>query len=168
MLHRMTTLLSTVVVVLAAVILAAVFPTTARAADSCLADPTCNPPDGSHWYYQINRVTHQKCWVLGAKKATVRNVALQRSPDFRNSNALAERATAVSCIRAPNSQPSQGKRWYYRTDKATGQRCWHLGTPVSKIGNAIPARSPAVVKLVAPKTPTAVLPPATANASARS
>jgi hypothetical protein len=168
MLHRMTTLLSTVVLFLAAVVLTAVFPTTAWAADGCLAEPTGNPQNGSRWYYQTNRVTHQKCWVLGAKKVTVRSIALQRSANLRSSNELAERTTAVSCIKAPNSQPTQGKRWYYRTDKATGQRCWHLGTQVSKIGNAIPARSPAAVKLVAPKTPAAVLPPATADASARS
>lgn len=163
----MTTLLSTVVVFLAAVVLTAVIPTTARAADSCLAKPTGNPPNGSHWYYQMNRGTHQKCWVLGATKATVRNIALQRSPNLRNSNELAERTTAVSCIKAPNGQAPQGKHWYYRTDKATGQRCWHLGTRVSKIGNAVPARSPEPVKLVAPEPPAVVLPQAAADAMAK-
>jgi hypothetical protein len=47
MLHRMTTLLSTVVVVsVAALVPSAVFPTAARAADNCFARPTGSPPDG--------------------------------------------------------------------------------------------------------------------------
>ena len=63
MLHRMTTLLSTVVVVFLAVpVLNAVFPTTARASDSCLAGPTGGASDGSQWHYQTNRVTRQRCW----------------------------------------------------------------------------------------------------------
>jgi hypothetical protein len=76
MLHRMTTLLSTVVIAfLATLVLNAVFSTSARAADSCLARPTGSLPHGSHGYYQTNRITHRKCWVPGAKKTTIRNIA---------------------------------------------------------------------------------------------
>jgi hypothetical protein len=76
MLHRMTTLLSTVVIAfLATPVLNAVSSTSARAAESCPARPTGPLPDGSHRYYQTNRITHQKCRVLGAKKTMVRNIA---------------------------------------------------------------------------------------------
>jgi hypothetical protein len=163
----MATLLSTVVIAfLAAPVLNAVFSTSARAADSCLARPTGSPPNGSHWYYQTNRITHQRCWVLGAKKTIVRNIASQKFSGLAKDSEPTERAPAVSCI-TPNSQPPQGKRWYYRTDKATGQRCWHLGAKVSKISNPIPAPSPSPVKLVAPETLATVLPPAVADANAR-
>jgi hypothetical protein len=164
----MTTLLSTVVIAfLAAPALNAVFSTSARAADSCLARPTGSPPHGSHWYYQTNPVTHERCWVLGAKRTIVQNIALQKLSGLTKASEPTERAPAVSCINAPNSHEPQGKRWYYRTDKATGQRCWHLGTHISKIANSIPARSPAPVKLVAPETPATVLPPGVADAKAR-
>jgi len=134
MLHRTTTLLSAVVVVfLAAPVLNAVSPTTARAADNCLVRPTGSAPNGSHWYYQNNRVTRQKCWVLGARTiagvgtATGRTVALQGLFDPASSNRFAEPAIAVSCIEAPNRRAPRGKRWYRHADDATGQGCWQLG-----------------------------------------
>jgi len=83
MLHRMTTLLSTVVVAfLAAPVLNAAFPTAARAADNCLARPTDNPSEGSRWYYQTNPVTGRKCWIIDTGKATVRHRA--RRSKIRN------------------------------------------------------------------------------------
>jgi hypothetical protein len=115
MLHRMTISLSTVVVAfLAAPVLNAAFPTTARAADNCLDTPPGDPPEGSRWYYQTNPVTGQKCWIIDAGKATVRDV----------------------------------------------------GAQISRIGNAIRARSPPK-KSVAPETAAVVLPRATAEANAR-
>jgi hypothetical protein len=37
---------------------------TADAADECLAGPKGETPEGSHWYYRIDRVTKQHCWYL--------------------------------------------------------------------------------------------------------
>jgi hypothetical protein len=168
MLHRMTTLLSTVVIAfLVASALNVVFATGARAADSCLARPTGSQPHGSHWYYQTNRVTHERCWGLGAKRMIVQNVALQKLPGLTEDSEPTERASAVSCTNTPNSRAPQGKHWYYRTDKATGQRCWHLGAQPSKIGNSVAARSSAPVELVAAETPATILSPAVADAKAR-
>lgn len=92
MLHRMTTLLSTVVVAfLAAPVLNAAFPTAARAAVNCLARPTDNPSEGSRWYYQTNPVTGQKCWIVDTGKATVRHAA-RRS---RIRNAIPARSPSI-------------------------------------------------------------------------
>jgi hypothetical protein len=166
MLHRMTTLLSTVVVAfLAAPVLNAAFPTAARAADNCLARPTDNPSEGSRWYYQTNPVTGRKCWIIDAGKATVRHGGLQGLFNPGSPNERAEPAAAASCITAPNGRAPPGKRWYHSRDDTTGQRCWQLGAQVSRIRNTIPARSPRI-KLVA-ETPPVVLPRATANANAR-
>jgi len=166
MLHRMTTLLSTVVVAfLAAPVLNAAFPTAAQAAENCRARPTDSPPEGSRWYYQANPVTGRKCWILDAGKAPVHNGALQALFNLGSSNERAEPAAAVSCITAPDGPAPRGKWWYHYTDDTTGQRCWQLGAQRSKIGHAIPARSPSI-KLAA-ETPAVVLPRATANATAR-
>ena len=135
MLHRMTTLLSTVVIAfLAAPVLNAVFSTAARADDSCLARPTGRSFDGSRWFYQTNRVTHQKCWVAGGKETAVLDIAPPRLLAFGGSNEVAERpaAAAASCIAAPNGRSPEGKHWVYRVDNATGRRCWRLGDQVAK------------------------------------
>jgi hypothetical protein len=31
------------------------------------------------------------------------------------------------CIAAPTHQPPRGHHWYYQTDQARSQKCWHLG-----------------------------------------
>ena len=139
MLLRTTTLLSAVVVAfLAAPVLNAVFPTTARASDSCLAAPTGGAPDGSQWHYQTNRVTRQKCWILdtrkipGAESAAVRTAASQGLFDLASSSQPVQRVTAVSCFKAPNGRSPRGVHWHYHTDQATGQRCWWQSGQTSK------------------------------------
>ena len=36
----------------------------ARAADDCLSAPNEETPQGSHWYYRIDRITKSQCWYL--------------------------------------------------------------------------------------------------------
>jgi hypothetical protein len=33
---------------------------------------------------------------------------------------------ATDCLTEPTGVPPQGSHWYYRTDRSTGTRCWHL------------------------------------------
>jgi hypothetical protein len=49
---------------LAGAALATVSHGTAGAADDCLSGPKGETPEGSHWYYRIDRVTKQHCWYL--------------------------------------------------------------------------------------------------------
>jgi len=37
----------------------------APAADECIAAPNSPSPEGSHWYYHVDRATGRKCWRLG-------------------------------------------------------------------------------------------------------
>jgi hypothetical protein len=37
-------------------------------------------------------------------------------------------AFAVDCLTAPNSPAPPNSRWYYRTDRIQGRKCWHLQT----------------------------------------
>jgi hypothetical protein len=39
-----------------------------RAADECLTKPNTLAPQGSHWYYRIDRTTHRQCWFLGVER----------------------------------------------------------------------------------------------------
>ena len=41
---------------------------TARAANACLSGPNGTTPDGSHWYYRIDRATKRHCWYLGDER----------------------------------------------------------------------------------------------------
>jgi hypothetical protein len=36
------------------------------AAVECITEPKYDPPEGSHWYYHIDRTTDRKCWSLMA------------------------------------------------------------------------------------------------------
>jgi hypothetical protein len=117
MLHRMTTLLSTVVIAFLAISASnAVLSTSAWAAEGCLARPTGKLPRGIHWHYQTNRITHKKCWVTrigdsssAQSRAAARSVALEKGanilpPAVADANArfedtfvaLRDHATAVA------------------------------------------------------------------------
>src|SRR5258707_14496402 len=37
---------------------------TADAADDCLSGPKGETPEGSHWYYRVDRLTKRHCWYL--------------------------------------------------------------------------------------------------------
>jgi hypothetical protein len=54
-----------------------------RAADDCLAKPNAPSPQGSHWYYRVDRTTHRQCWYLGAESTKVRPQVRQAASPVR-------------------------------------------------------------------------------------
>ena len=42
-------------------------PSGAHAADTCLTAPKGPAPQGSHWYYRVERPSQRKCWRLVEK-----------------------------------------------------------------------------------------------------
>jgi hypothetical protein len=60
---------------LASAALAGMSPNAARAADDCLLAPKAETPDGSHWYYRIERATKRHCWYLRAEGETLSQTA---------------------------------------------------------------------------------------------
>ena len=42
-----------------------------HAADDCVAKPSSAPPQGSHWYFRVDRTVHRQCWYLGPGGAKV-------------------------------------------------------------------------------------------------
>jgi len=49
---------------LAGAAIATISDSTADAADDCLSGPKGETPEGSHWYYRIDRATKRHCWYL--------------------------------------------------------------------------------------------------------
>jgi hypothetical protein len=42
-----------------------------HAADECISRPGPAAPEGSHWYFRVNRSDHRHCWYVGPAGATV-------------------------------------------------------------------------------------------------
>jgi hypothetical protein len=68
---------------------------SAAAADNCLSAPTGQSPEGSHWYYRINRATKNHCWYLGElRESTGRAVTAKSSAPGQRSSADADSSIA--------------------------------------------------------------------------
>ena len=53
-----------------------------RAADTCIVKPSGTAPQGSHWYYRMDRVANRRCWYLGPEgMKKVREAAAPRRPN---------------------------------------------------------------------------------------
>lgn len=73
---------------LAALLVILVMPVHAsQAADDCLAEPNAAAPDGSHWYYHVDRATGRQCWYLGSAGGKVPQHASQDAPSVSPSPA---------------------------------------------------------------------------------
>jgi hypothetical protein len=53
---------------------------TARA-DACLTAPNSPVPDGSHWYYHMDRAKQRKCWYIRASDQPEQHAAAQATSD---------------------------------------------------------------------------------------
>jgi hypothetical protein len=58
------------------------------AGNQCITEPNLQSPQGSHWFYHTDRVTHRKCWYMGRADMKVPEDAPQaRSSPKPKSNA---------------------------------------------------------------------------------
>ena len=69
--------------------------TTARA-DDCLTAPNSPAPQGSHWYYHLDRATQRKCWYVHAPG----------QPAQQATTATTGPATPMHSTAAPSGAPS--------------------------------------------------------------
>jgi hypothetical protein len=106
----------------------------ALAAERCSAAPNRVAPEASHWYYRTNPATGRKCWFLRAQNPNAEQAGA------RTAEQVAPRASAQSaaadCLAAPGSDTAEGRRWYFRIDRATQRKCWFLGPEGRKAENA--------------------------------
>jgi hypothetical protein len=67
----------------------------APASEDCVTAPNRQAPQGSHWYYRLDRTNHRKCWYLGDHGARARNAASTRAErSARSASPPAERPAA--------------------------------------------------------------------------
>jgi len=56
-------------------------PTNTARADACLTAPNSPVPDGSRWYYHMDRANQRKCWYIRASDQPEQHAAAQASSD---------------------------------------------------------------------------------------
>jgi hypothetical protein len=67
-----------------------------QAADECLSAPQGATPQGSHWYYHLERGTGRKCWYLGSQGAKINNAPQARASQPANKQPEAPAAAEQS------------------------------------------------------------------------
>jgi hypothetical protein len=67
-----TTYVMPVIVLLAAVSLTTRPSSSEGTTDECVGKPGATAPQGSHWYYRVNRADGRHCWYLGPEGARAR------------------------------------------------------------------------------------------------
>jgi hypothetical protein len=121
---------------------------TSHAANECMLKPNGTAPQGTHWYYHLERATQRKCWYLGAEgtRAQVRGL-LAAKPQRTTSKPAAETAaqaptelTTVAADRAadipaPNANAAQDATTASLSTRWSG---------FSRSGSAISAEPPTV------------------------
>jgi hypothetical protein len=75
------------------------------ASDECLSKPGASAPQGSHWYYRINRADRRHCWYLGPDGARSRAHEAARSSTPKPIRQRTSRHAGAST--APQGAPSE-------------------------------------------------------------
>src|ERR1700674_2455233 len=81
----------------------------AYAADDCLVAPNSAPPQGSHWYYRLDRPTQRKCWYVGPEGREIHPAPAKMRPTAESLAPLAtesagERPMPPAQIEQPMTQ----------------------------------------------------------------
>jgi hypothetical protein len=82
---------------------------TQPAPDECLSKPGATAPQGSHWYYRINRTDRRHCWYLGREGARARDASTRTSspkPIRQRSATRPAEATAAAAQITPDEAAS--------------------------------------------------------------
>ncbi|MBV8755394.1 MAG: hypothetical protein JO328_21280 [Hyphomicrobiales bacterium] len=165
---------------LALLALAATSASRATRAEDCLAGPNAQSPQGSHWYYRIDRATHRKCWYIGAQHA--HRAAHRRSaeradsaPDASDEDVPARDVPAVTpaqtgIVAAP-PDPAVGVRWAEQPARASADLAPEAAAPAPPAPAASPPPERFAPRTVATTTervraPAPAKPPETAKPEA--
>lgn len=81
---------------------------TVSAADECLAAPNGPAPQGSRWYYRLDRANHRKCWYTRAPDQSSRLFAPQAAPEASAAASSAPMALAPADDDVPSVPSPRG------------------------------------------------------------
>jgi hypothetical protein len=162
---------------LALIALAATNASRATRAEECLTGPNAQSPQGSHWYYRIDRATHRKCWYLGALRAEHRRTArVESTTAARGEDAPAREVPPAAApqtgILAAPPDPGFGSRGVAEPPRATAEAAPASPAPPAQTAAPPPVRlAPRTVATTtervrppAPAKPAEAAPPAAAAA----
>jgi outer membrane biosynthesis protein TonB len=80
----------------------------ANAAETCLAAPKGTAPQGSHWYYRLERGSQRKCWRLVQKDQKNQRAVTQTDPQG-DADEETEPAAATPAVTPPAAKKSAGR-----------------------------------------------------------
>jgi hypothetical protein len=184
MLHRNTSAALSLTAVVIAALAAPIQTTEAEEAvtGECLSRPNKAAPDGSHWWYRIDRSTHRRCWYLGPERTGVRKSSRARretrpadppptetapprsqpitpgaaaaAGEGRRSVAIPERSMAMPATSAADTTPAEPSTITSPQAEPADTTSAELGTPMAP---AFSAGWPSVASSSATNEPTAAV-----------
>jgi hypothetical protein len=128
------------------------------AGNDCLVKPNSTPPQGSHWYYRVDRTANRRCWFLGPEGLKVRQAEApkrllspastpQLNPDSEIRPEVAAADSVPNISSSASSSISQSDRETRSTidvvdEHPTAESAMNLGTAAGVSPNAAAAEPP--------------------------
>lgn len=135
--------------VIASFVASAPFATVSRGAtptaDTCLASPNNQAPQGSHWYYHIEHPSNRHCWYFRGEPTAAANAPASAPANPPSPNAVAATPSSVALPGAVANARAELTSPQTRDDPDTGIATGHAPTPTdnaASVANAQPATTP--------------------------
>jgi len=132
------------------------------AADDCLSAPKEGTPDGSHWYYRVDRATKRHCWYL---RQVGDKLSQSRAPSYRSAKSsppqpeaatqrLVADAHAELPVQTGVDQPNGRDRPFWPTQADAAGAGFRGGPPAGEAtGSVVASRWPEPSGLSSPVSP---------------
>ena len=113
------------------------------AADDCLSKPKGLAPEGSHWYYRIDRASKRHCWYLGDQREKLSRANPQNSAPIADpASPQKETATQRPVTDAYAELPLPQTRVEQETSLSAWQRTPATTVNAASVENGQPANAP--------------------------
>ena len=113
------------------------------AADDCLSKPKGQAPEGSHWYYHIDRASKRHCWYLGDQREKVSRANPQNSAPIADpASPQKETATQRPVTDAYAELPLPQTRVEQQPNASAWQRTPATTANTASVENGQPANAP--------------------------
>jgi hypothetical protein len=113
------------------------------AADDCLSKPKGLAPEGSHWYYRIDRARNRHCWYLGDQREKLSRAKPQNSAPIADpASPQNETATQRSVTDAYAELPLPQTRVEQQPNASAWQRTPATTANTASIENGQPSNAP--------------------------